>query len=191
MSLSRPHWNTGKFRSLAPTSHLAEPRGVFTTLYYRGELRGCVGFVFPMGSLYRTVAESARGAAFDDSRFPPVTREQVAGIAKSRSASYPGQSRSRRKRWKLAVTAYWSAWAHIEDYCCRKCRWSTDGIALRSWNRPARKPACHRMHGKQALSWKPSPRKSSVTAICGCRDVASLRLPALPAPSLLCHPDRS
>jgi AmmeMemoRadiSam system protein A len=68
-----------------PTSHLAEPRGVFTTLYYRGELRGCVGFAFPVGSLYRAVAESARGAAFDDSRFPPVTGEQVPELVVSLS----------------------------------------------------------------------------------------------------------
>jgi AmmeMemoRadiSam system protein A len=61
----------------APTAHLAEPRGAFTTLYYRGDLRGCVGYVFPVGSLYRIVAESARGAAFDDSRFAPVSRDQV------------------------------------------------------------------------------------------------------------------
>jgi AmmeMemoRadiSam system protein A len=56
-----------------PSPHLAEPRGVFTTLYYRGELRGCVGYVTPVAPLYRTVAESARGAAFYDSRFQPVT----------------------------------------------------------------------------------------------------------------------
>jgi uncharacterized protein len=64
--------------SLAPPSaHLAEPRGAFTTLYYRGGLRGCVGFVFAVTPLYRTIAESARGAAFDDSRFSPVTRDEA------------------------------------------------------------------------------------------------------------------
>jgi AmmeMemoRadiSam system protein A len=78
--------------SLAPpTPHLAEPRGAFTTLYYRGELRGCVGFVFPVASLYRTVVESARGAAFDDSRFPPVTRDQAPELEVSLSIlSLPG-----------------------------------------------------------------------------------------------------
>jgi AmmeMemoRadiSam system protein A len=59
-----------------PSAHLAEPRGAFTTLYYRGGLRGCVGYVFPVTPLYRTIAESARGAAFDDSRFSPVTRDE-------------------------------------------------------------------------------------------------------------------
>jgi len=26
-----------------PSSHLAEPRGAFTTIYFQGQLRGCVG----------------------------------------------------------------------------------------------------------------------------------------------------
>jgi AmmeMemoRadiSam system protein A len=60
--------------SLAPpTPHLAEPRGVFTTLYHRGSLRGCVGHVFPNSSVYSTVADTARAAAFEDTRFYPVT----------------------------------------------------------------------------------------------------------------------
>jgi AmmeMemoRadiSam system protein A len=74
-----------------PSPHLAEPRGVFTTLYYRGGLRGCVGYVFPVTSLYRTVAESARGAAFDDSRFTPVTREQAPELELSLSILSPPQ----------------------------------------------------------------------------------------------------
>ena len=60
-----------------PTPHLEEPRGVFTTLYRRGHLRGCVGYVFPVTSVYRTVAETARAAAFEDTRFHPVTREEA------------------------------------------------------------------------------------------------------------------
>jgi AmmeMemoRadiSam system protein A len=60
-----------------PSDHLAELRGAFTTLHYRGALRGCVGYVFPSASVYRTVAETARGAAFEDSRFWPVTQGEV------------------------------------------------------------------------------------------------------------------
>jgi AmmeMemoRadiSam system protein A len=63
-------------RTNAPTEHLAEARGAFTTLYVRGALRGCVGYVYPITSLYRTVAETARAAAFEDSRFPPLTKEE-------------------------------------------------------------------------------------------------------------------
>ncbi|HZP24280.1 MAG TPA: AmmeMemoRadiSam system protein A [Terriglobales bacterium] len=57
----------------APSEHLAEPRGAFTTLHLHHRLRGCIGYVLSPQSLYRTVAETARGAAFDDPRFEPVT----------------------------------------------------------------------------------------------------------------------
>ena len=60
-----------------PTSHLAEPRGAFTSLYLNGELRGCVGYVLPVGSVYRAVIETARAAAFEDSRFYPVTIDEA------------------------------------------------------------------------------------------------------------------
>lgn len=61
----------------APTQHLAEPRGAFTTLHLQGGLRGCIGYVLPAASLYQTVAETARAAAFDDPRFQPVTAEEA------------------------------------------------------------------------------------------------------------------
>ncbi len=60
-----------------PTPHLGEPRGAFTTLYYRGELHGCVGYVLAATPLYTTVVETARAAAFEDSRFWPVTLEEA------------------------------------------------------------------------------------------------------------------
>jgi AmmeMemoRadiSam system protein A len=60
-----------------PSPHLAEPRGVFTSLYLRGELRGCVGYVLPQGSVYQAVAETARAAAFEDTRFCPVTPQEA------------------------------------------------------------------------------------------------------------------
>lgn len=60
-----------------PTAHLAEPRGVFTSLYLRGELRGCVGYVPASFPVYRAVAETARAAAFEDNRFPPVSGQEA------------------------------------------------------------------------------------------------------------------
>jgi uncharacterized protein len=68
-----------------PSPHLAEPRGVFTTLYHEGHLRGCLGYVLPVASLYRGVAETACGAAFEDTRFPPLTRGELAGLEVSLS----------------------------------------------------------------------------------------------------------
>ena len=74
-----------------PSAHLAEPRGAFTSLYLHGELRGCVGYVLPTSSLYRAVAETARAAAFDDNRFPPVTKEEAAQLEIELSILSPPQ----------------------------------------------------------------------------------------------------
>jgi uncharacterized protein len=41
------------------------------------QLRGCVGYAEPVAPLYRAVAETARAAAFEDSRFFPVTKQEV------------------------------------------------------------------------------------------------------------------
>ena len=61
----------------APTPHLAEMRGAFTTLYLDGRLRGCVGYVMPMYGVYRTIAETAVAAAFYDNRFYPVSAQEA------------------------------------------------------------------------------------------------------------------
>ncbi len=86
-------------------SGLSEPRGVFTTLYLpcdaqgdlagdfgrdlhrelHRELRGCVGYAVPIAPLYRAVAETARAAAFEDSRFLPVTKEEAVKLEVSLS----------------------------------------------------------------------------------------------------------
>jgi AmmeMemoRadiSam system protein A len=87
-------------------TELLDPRGVFTTLYLypnpatgdqaasvgpRGdphrelhrelrELRGCVGYAMPVAPLHRAVAETAHAAAFQDSRFLPVTKDDVSQL---------------------------------------------------------------------------------------------------------------
>ena len=68
---------------------LAEPRGVFTTLSLRGQLRGCVGYATPVSPLYRAVAETAQAAAFEDSRFSPVTNEEARELEISLSVLSP------------------------------------------------------------------------------------------------------
>lgn len=75
--------------SSSPWSGLIEPRGVFTTLYLAGQLRGCVGYALPIRPLYRAVAETARAAAFEDSRFWPVTPEEAGTLQFSLSVLSP------------------------------------------------------------------------------------------------------
>lgn len=76
---------------IPPTAHMAKPRGAFTTLYYRNALRGCVGYVLPIKPLNVTVAETARGAAFEDSRFSPVTLDEARELQVSLSVLSPPQ----------------------------------------------------------------------------------------------------
>jgi|SRR5271167_4057465 len=64
----------------SPSPHLSEPRGAFTTLHLRGLLRGCIGYVFPTESLYKTVADTARAAAFEDPRFERVTPSEASQL---------------------------------------------------------------------------------------------------------------
>jgi AmmeMemoRadiSam system protein A len=66
---------------LPPCPHLAERRGVFCSLYLEDQLRGCVGYVLANHPVYRAVADAARAAAFEDSRFPAVSREEARELA--------------------------------------------------------------------------------------------------------------
>jgi AmmeMemoRadiSam system protein A len=74
-----------------PTPHLAEFRGAFTSLHLQGELRGCVGYVLATCPVYRAVAETARAAAFDDNRFPSVTKEEASHLEIELSILSPAQ----------------------------------------------------------------------------------------------------
>jgi AmmeMemoRadiSam system protein A len=74
-----------------PTDHLAEPRGAFTSLYLRDELRGCVGYVLPVSPVYRAVADTARAAAFEDTRFHPVTLPEAGELEIELSILSPPQ----------------------------------------------------------------------------------------------------
>ena len=62
------------------SEHLQQQRGAFTTLHLDREVRGCVGYVFPVSPLFQTIIETARAAAFQDMRFLPVTREEAARL---------------------------------------------------------------------------------------------------------------
>src|SRR5258708_21109400 len=74
-----------------PSDHFAEPRGAFTSLYLRGELRGCVGYVLPVSPVYRAVADTARAAAFEDTRFSPVTLPEARDLEIELSILSPPQ----------------------------------------------------------------------------------------------------
>ncbi|MFH1916497.1 MAG: AmmeMemoRadiSam system protein A [Nanoarchaeota archaeon] len=60
--------------------HLSEKQGCFVTLHKGGDLRGCIGFPYPLHPLFRGIVEAARSAAFGDPRFPPVEEAELKDI---------------------------------------------------------------------------------------------------------------
>jgi AmmeMemoRadiSam system protein A len=63
-----------------PAGLLAEKRGVFVTLQKKGRLRGCIGNIEPGKPVLEGIRENALHAAFDDTRFAPVTPEELGDL---------------------------------------------------------------------------------------------------------------
>jgi len=57
-----------------------EKRGVFVTLKKHGELRGCIGYPYPVFKLKDALIDAAISAAVNDPRFPPVSAEELEAI---------------------------------------------------------------------------------------------------------------
>ncbi len=64
-----------------PTAALRTPCGAFVTLHKAGSLRGCIGFISAARPLAATVREVAVSSAFEDPRFPPVQRSELAQLS--------------------------------------------------------------------------------------------------------------
>ena len=60
---------------------LRRPAGSFVTLKTKeGDLRGCIGSIYPVAPLWQAVSESAINAAFRDPRFNPISPEELAEL---------------------------------------------------------------------------------------------------------------
>src|SRR5215469_14042673 len=59
---------------------LSERRGAFVSLYRGGVLRGCVGQIEQPGALGDVVARSAISAALHDTRFAPITPDEIPSL---------------------------------------------------------------------------------------------------------------
>ncbi|HKW19041.1 MAG TPA: AmmeMemoRadiSam system protein A [Terriglobales bacterium] len=70
---------------------LLEPRGVFTTIYLKEKLRGCVGYPAAILPLHRAVAETARASALEDPRFYPLRLDEAEHLRISISVLSPLQ----------------------------------------------------------------------------------------------------
>jgi hypothetical protein len=61
-------------------SRFSEPQGCFVTLHKGGELRGCIGFPEPVLPLHEAIVQAAQAAAFEDPRFPRLSKGEMAQI---------------------------------------------------------------------------------------------------------------
>jgi AmmeMemoRadiSam system protein A len=59
------------------TAGMNQIMGAFVTLKEKGELRGCIGEIFPMRALYKAVIDHAIDAGVNDRRFRPVTEADL------------------------------------------------------------------------------------------------------------------
>ncbi len=62
------------------TEALKQKYGVFVTLKKKGELRGCIGYIQGIKSLYQAVSDMAIAASTEDPRFPKVTPNELKDI---------------------------------------------------------------------------------------------------------------
>ncbi len=72
-----------------PASALNQTMGGFVTLTIGGELRGCIGEIFPRRALADVVRDHALDAAFNDPRFPPLTAAELPQVRIEISALTP------------------------------------------------------------------------------------------------------
>ena len=68
---------------------LTVPRGAFVTLTRDGRLRGCIGYIEGVKPLVEAVVDNAASAATNDSRFPPVSEDELADLQVEVSALTP------------------------------------------------------------------------------------------------------
>jgi hypothetical protein len=74
---------------VVPTLAMKQVMGGFVTLTINGELRGCIGEIFPRRALCDVVRDHAVDAAFHDPRFPPLTAKEFQQVQIEISALTP------------------------------------------------------------------------------------------------------
>jgi len=65
-----------EFKKETKNEKFLEKRGVFVSLHKNSELRGCIGYIEPVTTIWDAVQGNAFAAAFDDPRFLPVQKDE-------------------------------------------------------------------------------------------------------------------
>ena len=74
---------------VTPTPAMNATMGGFVTLTIDGDLRGCIGEIFPRRALAEVVFDHALDAAFNDPRFPPLAASELPKVRIEISALTP------------------------------------------------------------------------------------------------------
>jgi len=75
------YFDTGKILEISDAESLSfelrEEQGTFVTLTKNDELRGCIGHIEPIQAVYLDIIDNTLSAAFADSRFEPLTKDEL------------------------------------------------------------------------------------------------------------------
>jgi hypothetical protein len=74
---TNPDWSGPELSAKDVPPKLTETKACFVTLTEHGELRGCIGHIFPQEPLYLAIEDNARSAATRDPRFLRVQPDEV------------------------------------------------------------------------------------------------------------------
>lgn len=97
------------------SDELQQQGGTFVTIKKEGQLRGCIGNLAPIGTIWESVKNNAVSAAFFDHRFAELSREELVNVRISVSVLSPSR-----------VLKYSDS-----DELCRKLQPRADGVILR------------------------------------------------------------
>ncbi len=126
------------------------PSAVFVTLTKSGKLRGCIGTTEPQMILSDAVVHAARSAAFNDHRFPSLTKSELSDIhieisilspmktVKSHKSVVPhkhGVVLSREERGGLFLPQVWEQIPDKEDFLSEICSQKA-GLPRDCWKDP-------------------------------------------------------
>jgi len=75
-----PLFRAGELNTENPPEWLLEKRAIFVTLKTGSRLRGCIGMTEPRLPLCQAITQMACAAAFQDTRFRPLTSQELPGI---------------------------------------------------------------------------------------------------------------
>lgn len=97
--------NVPPLRGLSPA--LRTKTGAFVTLTKQGRLRGCIGTFGRKQELWRVVAQYARTAAFRDTRFRPLAKDELAEVGFEISVLSPLRKLTNPLSIRLGIDGIW------------------------------------------------------------------------------------